>query len=221
MKYIKITSIVLFLAVSLLSIYVGGKQINSKIENSIKENYNTEIGILKDKLDKQSELINSIININNKPQNTPSDNSNLNGSNTSTSTTTKKDTTSSIPLEDTVLFEYTKENGGITITKYVGNQTNVQIPNKIEQLPVLKINENAFADTKVKSVSLPSFCKEIDWFAFYGCYSLTNIYITNSVEAIGYGAFDGCSKALTIHCENGSFAQEYAKSFGIKYSISQ
>ena len=220
MKSIKITSIVLFLAVALLSIFIGGKQINSKIEQSIKENYQTEINTLKDKLNKQSELINSIININNKQENSQS-NSSSTQNNNSNSTTTNNNTPALTPTpeENDVLFEYVKENGGITITKYVGKQTSVQIPNKIEQLPVLKIGENAFADTKVKSVTLPTYCEEIDWFAFYGCYSLTTVYISNSVNTIGYGAFDACSKSLTIYCENNSYAESYAKSFGIKASI--
>ena len=97
----------------------------------------------------------------------------------------------------------------------------MQIPNKIEQLPVLKIGENAFSDTKVKSVTLPSSCVEIDWFAFYGCYALTTVYISSNVNAIGYGAFDACSKSLTVYCEQNSYAQKYAQSFGISYSYFQ
>ena len=220
MKTIKTTSIILFLAVVLISIFVGGKQINSKIEQSIKENYQTEIDALKEKLDNQSELLNSIINIGNKPSNTTTTNK-QNTTNNTASTTTKKSTATNTPIEDEILFEYIKENGGITITKYIGKQTSVTIPNKIEQLPVLKIGENAFADTKVKSVTLPSSCEEIDWFAFYGCYALTTIYISEDVNTIGYGAFDACSKSLTIYCERNSYAQKYAQSFGIKYSIFQ
>ena len=219
MKSIKITSIILFLAVALLSVYIGGKQINSKIEQSIKENYQTEIDALKEKLNNQSNLINSIINIGNKPSNTTT--TNKQNTTSTTTTSTKKSTTTNTPVEDEVLFEYIKENGGITITKYIGKQTSVTIPNKIEQLPVLKIGENAFADSKVKSVTLPSSCEEIDWFAFYGCYALTTIYISENVNTIGYGAFDSCSKSLTIYCERNSYAQKYAQSFGIKYSIFQ
>ena len=218
MKSIKITSIILFLAVALLSVYIGGKQINSKIEQSIKENYQTEIDALKEKLNNQSNLINSIINIGNKPSNTTTTNKNTTKN---TTTTTSKNTTTTSPIEDEDLFEYIKENGGITITKYIGKQTSVTIPNKIEQLPVLKIGENAFADSKVKSVTLPSSCEEIDWFAFYGCYALTTLYISENVNTIGYGAFDSCSKSLTIYCERNSYAQKYAQSFGIKYSIFQ
>ncbi len=216
MKSIKIGSLFLFIAVLLLAVFIGGKQINSTIEDTIKSNYQAEIEVLKDKINKQSELISSIININNK-----------NEQNTTvrpTTTTTKNNPITTIPQEDnteTVDFEYIKENGGITITKYTGKNTTVQIPNKIEQLPVLKIGENAFADTKVKSVTLPSSCVEIDWFAFYGCYALSTIYISSSVKTIGYGAFDACSKALTVYCEQNSYAQKYAQSFGISYSYYQ
>lgn len=216
MKSIKIGSLFLFIAVLLLAVFIGGKQINSTIEDTIKSNYQAEIEVLKDKINKQSELISSIININNK-----------NEQNTTvrpTTTTPKNNPITTIPQEDnteTVDFEYIKENGGITITKYTGKNTTVQIPNKIEQLPVLKIGENAFADTKVKSVTLPSSCVEIDWFAFYGCYALSTIYISSSVKTIGYGAFDACSKALTVYCEQNSYAQKYAQSFGISYSYYQ
>lgn len=115
-------------------------------------------------------------------------------------------------------FEYVKENGGITITKYIGKQTSVRIPEKIENLPVLKIGNSAFAESKVKSITLPSNCREIDWFAFYGCYALTAVYASEEVIQIGYAAFDGCSKRMTIYCPSGSYAESYAKSFGFSYS---
>jgi hypothetical protein len=217
MKYINITSIILFLAVAILSVFISGKQINAKIEQSIKENYQSELTSLKEKLNNQSELINSIININNKT-NKEENNSQTTTQKKPTTTTTNKNNATSNPIEDDALFEYIKENGGITITKYIGKQTSVQIPNYIEQLPVLKIGESAFADSKIKSITLPSSCQEIDWFAFNSCFALTTVYIPNNIEIIGYGAFDGCSKALVIYCENGSFAEQYAQSFGINYS---
>lgn len=215
MKTIKLGSLFLFLAVILLAVFIGGKQINSTIEETIKSNYQNEIEVLKDKINKQSELINSIINISNKNDQSSTSNSDK--------VTTSKPSVSTTPDNDTQLteFEYIKENGGITITKYIGKNTMVQIPNKIEQLPVLKIGENAFADTKVKSVTLPSSCTEIDWFAFYGCYALSTVYISSSTNTIGYGAFDSCSKSLTIYCEQNSYAQKYAASFGINYSYFQ
>ena len=214
MKSIKIGSLILFLAVILVTVFIGGKQINSTIEETIKANYQTEINVLKEKLNKQTELINSIININNKNE----QNTNPNNTDNTTTNSNINNNTNSNTNEQLVEFEYIIENGGITITKYVGKKTSVQIPNTIEQLPVLKIGENAFFESKVKSVTLPKNCIEIDWFAFYGCYTLTNVYISSNVETIGYGAFDSCSKSLTIYCEKNSYAQKYAQSFGISYN---
>ena len=216
MKSIKVGSLFLFIAVILLAVFLGGKQINSTIEDTIKSNYQAEIEVLKDKINKQSELINSIINISNKNE--------LSTTPNPITTTKLTNVTTEAPKQDEaelIDFEYIKENGGVTITRYTGKNTTVQIPNKIEQLPVLKIGETAFSDTKVKSVTLPSSCVEIDWFAFYGCYALTTVYISSNVNAIGYGAFDACSKSLTVYCEQNSYAQKYAQSFGISYSYFQ
>lgn len=203
MKSISIRSIVLFLAVLAITAYFGEKEINSKIEETIKTNYQTEIDVLKEKLNSQSELINSIIGLNNKA---PGQSEEQNNNTDSTQTETKPE------------FEYVKENGGITITKYNGKSKSPQIPEKIDNLPVIKIGKRAFAESAISSVTIPNSCKTIDWFAFYGCFSLTSVYIPDSVSIIEYGAFDSCSKSLTVYCVQGSYAEKYAKSFGVSYS---
>lgn len=203
MKSISIRSIVLFLAVLAITAYFGEKEINSKIEETIKTNYQTEIDALKEKLNSQSELINSIIGLNNK---VPGQSEEQDSNTDSTQPETKPE------------FEYVKENGGITITKYNGKSKSPQIPERIDNLPVIKIGKRAFAESAISSVTIPSSCKTIDWFAFYGCFSLTSVYITDSVSIIEYGAFDSCSKSLTVYCIQGSYAEKYAKSFGVSYS---
>ena len=96
MKSIKIGSLILFLAVILVTVFIGGKQINSTIEETIKANYQTEINVLKEKLNKQTELINSIININNKneqntnPNNTDNTTTNSNVNNNTNSNTNEQ-----------------------------------------------------------------------------------------------------------------------------------
>lgn len=202
MKYAHVVSILLFFVIFVLTVFLSGREIKSEIEESIRANYEKDIEVLKEKLNKHSELISSIISINNKTESSEN------------TTVDQEEATSTNSIE----FEYITESGGITITKYIGKKTNVTIPNKIEGLPVLKINEKAFTDSKIKSITIPSYCTEIDWFAFYGCFALSTVYIPSSVEIIGYGAFDGCSKALTIYCENQSYAEKYAQSFGINYS---
>lgn len=218
MKTINISSFLLFLMVTLVAVFLGGREINKAIQDTIDNNVQTELQVLKDKINQQSELIISIINLNNKNGDNKDNNFDENTSNTDIPSTPKDDVSTNI--ENANEFQYIKENSGITITGYTGKQTTLKIPETIENLPVLKIGEEAFANSKIKSVSIPSSCTEIDWFAFYGCYALTSIHIGNGVKTIGYGAFDACSKSLTIHCSKDSYAEQYAKSFGISYSKS-
>lgn len=201
-----ITSLLLFIAVVALTIVLGGREINSKIEETIKANYETEILALKNKLAEQGELINSIIKLgdsnleDNGDEDAPGNDISADQENISND------------------FDYTKENGGITIKRYKGRQTDVEIPSVIDGLPVLKIGENAFSETAVKNVYLPSTCMSIDWFSFYGCYALKSIHIPSSVNSIGYGAFDSCSKGLTLYCYKDSYAETFAQSFGYSFS---
>ena len=49
-----------------------------------------------------------------------------------------------------------------------------------------------------------------EYSAFENCTGLTSIYIPNSVTSIARGAFQSCTN-LTIYCEQGSYAETYAK----------
>ncbi len=117
-------------------------------------------------------------------------------------------------------YEYSLTENGAVITKYIGENENIQIPSSIDGRPVVKILEHAFSETKVKSIILPDGITELDWFAFYKCPFLEKIYIPASVKSIGYGAFDYCSSSLTIFCDKDSYAEKYAESFGISYEAS-
>lgn len=70
-------------------------------------------------------------------------------------------------------YEYIVENGDVTITKYNGNDYNVEIPEKINDIPVKVIGESAFQDnTSINYVTLPNSVTEIREKAFYGCSKL-------------------------------------------------
>ncbi len=116
-------------------------------------------------------------------------------------------------------FKYTSDGGKITITGYEGKDLDVIIPSNIDGLPVTDIGEGAFKNTYVRSVVLPSSVRHIDWFAFSGCTCLESITIPSSVLAIDYGAFDYCPKNMTVKCDKGSYAEAYAKSWGMKTEV--
>lgn len=55
--------------------------------------------------------------------------------------------------------------------------------------------------------------------AFYGCSGLSKAKIPDTVLRIEDSAFSNCSPYLTIWCNKGSYAETYAKSYGIATSV--
>ena len=87
----------------------------------------------------------------------------------------------------------------VTITKYVGNFTEVNIPPKIGGRMVATIGVYAFNGcTSLTNITIPDSVTSIGRNAFRGCSSLTNIIIPNSVTSIGHGAFYGCSSLTNV-----------------------
>lgn len=113
-------------------------------------------------------------------------------------------------------FQYTVKNGAATLTAYVGNSKMVTVPSRLGGYPVVAIGDRAFLDhSGLTSVILPDTVTQIGWFAFSGCVSLQSITIPQTVEAIFYGAFQNCPSTLTVSCVVGSYAEQYARSYGI------
>ncbi len=114
-------------------------------------------------------------------------------------------------------FTYSVENGKATIVSYTGTQKNVQIPHTIAGYPVYAIGESAFAsNTSITSVTIPDGVETLAWFAFSGCIQLETVAIPSSVQSIGYGALENCHATLTVKCADGSYAQLYARSYGLR-----
>ncbi len=95
-------------------------------------------------------------------------------------------------------FTYEISNGEVTITEYVGDDTEVEIPSTIEGYPVTSIGYGAFYENGLTSITIPDSVTSIGEEAFYGCESLTSVTIPDSVTSIGYSAFEGCSNLESI-----------------------
>ena len=68
-------------------------------------------------------------------------------------------------------FNYTTDNGTITITGYTGPGGAIVIPDTINGLPVTSIGVGAFASTSLTSVTIPNSVTSIGLDAFSSCTS--------------------------------------------------
>ena len=98
-----------------------------------------------------------------------------------------------------------------------------------------EIGYETFAEcAALETINLPAVRNlKLGDYAFYNCTGLRNITIPPNVKSISESAFIGsaigaadtaeaaASDVLTIYCESGSYAEEYAKANGIKYEIAQ
>jgi hypothetical protein len=117
-------------------------------------------------------------------------------------------------------FAYTTNNGTITITKYIGAEGDVVVPDTINALPVTGIGTNAFDGnnslatvtistnvtsieddafswcTNLTTITLPPHLSRLDEAAFYLCERLQSVTIPDGVPEIGASTFTYCH-ALT------------------------
>jgi len=121
----------------------------------------------------------------------------------------------------------TPDKKGVIIQGYVGKATDVRIPDKINNLPVVQIDDMSFAPsisgqtngltrviipntvTKIgeqvfkgqrslTSVTLPTGLIEIKGETFYDCRALTSISLPASIKTIGIRAFYNCTALTTV-----------------------
>ena len=124
----------------------------------------------------------------------------------------------------------------VYITGYSGTNTGVVIPDKINNIAVVKIYESAFSGkrfitsitipdsvntiddsafrycTSLKSITIPNSVSYIGDFVFSDCTSLTSVTIPNSVKWMGGATFGYCT-SLTIYCEAESKPSAWSSSW--------
>ena len=95
------------------------------------------------------------------------------------------------------------------------NQRELTIPYKINGVKITTLYNESFADCpSLTTVVIPYTVTTISQRAFANCPSLKNIKIPSSVTFIDSTAFEGCSD-FTIYCEQGSYAETFAKANNI------
>ena len=127
-----------------------------------------------------------------------------------------------------LVFKLASDGESYSVTDYTGTSTEVVIPSVYEGLPVTRIgsfafgaylssknvtniiipdsitsiSSNAFTNSRLKSIKLPSGLKSISEQLFYNCKELTSVVIPDGVESIGRRAFMYCSKLGSVTIPN-------------------
>ena len=86
-------------------------------------------------------------------------------------------------------FTTVENSSGITITEYIGTDSDVVIPKEIDNKPVTVIGGNSFRRKNLSTVIIPNTVTEIGSEAFYRN-NLTKVNIPESVTTLGRYAFN-------------------------------
>ena len=101
-------------------------------------------------------------------------------------------------------FDYTIENGAVTITGYAGPGGELTIPDTIDGLSVTGIGRQAFsANSLLTSVIIPNTVTRIGDFAFSRCTRLSNLNLPRDLMAVGEGAFKDCTRLAALMIPDG------------------
>lgn len=113
-------------------------------------------------------------------------------------------------------FSYMIDDGKATILQFIGSETDVVIPAKIEDCPVTSVNSGAFYGAAVESVVFPESVWEIGEYCFSLCERLESVTITAATETIGANIFNECPDVTVYGAEN-SYAHLYAQRWGVPF----
>lgn len=111
-------------------------------------------------------------------------------------------------------IEVKKQQRMILITDCSEGAKHIVIPEMIDGLPVLGVEEEAFADCEsLESVDIPDGARAVAERAFVRCPNLKTVRIPKSVVWMGDDSFDGSPQTAFI-CAEKSYAYWYAKDKG-------
>lgn len=92
---------------------------------------------------------------------------------------------SNTPVNPASDFDYREISGGVEITGYIGDSTEVSIPNVIAGAYVISIGSQAFQNrSAITRIIIPDSVKQINYSAFRDCTGLTSITVPDSVSSI-------------------------------------
>lgn len=123
------------------------------------------------------------------------------------------------------VYEKLEDGSGLVIKRYKGNNTEIEVPERIGKDTVTVIGDHAFSPyaarltrargsflQTVTKITLPNTIKVIEDGAFGGCYKLEAVNIPDGVAKIGEKAFDYCCSLNSLEIPD-SVTELGAKTF--------
>lgn len=122
-------------------------------------------------------------------------------------------------------FNFVEENGGYTLTAYVGGEVEtLVIPDEINGIPVKKLDNSVLDATsdknnqealkKIKNIQFGTNLEEIGKWNFYGMSELLAVEIPAAVKFIDGQCFVDCAKLATVTVEEGTTLNLAGMTFG-------
>lgn len=88
--------------------------------------------------------------------------------------------------------------GTVIITEYIGEETDVVIPNRLRGKKVVSIDDNAFKGTEITSVKFNDNIVSIGVNSFQNCEKLAKVDMGKSLKSIGNNAFSNCPELTEV-----------------------
>lgn len=101
-------------------------------------------------------------------------------------------------ITDEGQFYCIRNDNTAVVTKYLGSETQVTIPETVENYPVKEIGYAAYYRTNLTDVIIPDGVEKIGYWAFTGCRNMRGVYLPKSVQYIENYAFDDNSQMLIM-----------------------
>ncbi len=109
---------------------------------------------------------------------------------------------SPVAAEEESNYQYSIQDGKATITKYIGTEAVITVPQTLDGYSVITIGDRAFSScTSLTDVTILSGVSTIERYAFVACSHLLNITLPDTITNIGDLAFSGTiiNKAIIIN----------------------
>lgn len=88
--------------------------------------------------------------------------------------------------------------GTVIITDYLADETDVVIPNRLRGKKVIAIDDSAFKETEITSVTFNDNIVSVGINAFQDCKKLVKVDMGSSVKSIGNAAFSNCPELTEV-----------------------